>query len=46
MMEMVLNLLFPNYKIMMTPSSLILAKEDKTHLIDKENFDIFRGYIQ
>lgn len=45
-MEMVLNLLFPNYQIMMTPSSLILVKDKENHLIDKENFDIFRGYIQ
>lgn len=49
-MEMVLGLLFPNYHFTTTPQSFIFIetvdKEKITHLIDKDNFDEFKKYIQ
>ena len=49
-MELVLALLFPVYKINMTPQSIIFIEEidgnKECHLIDKENFGLFKKYIR
>lgn len=44
-MEMVLTLLFPDYKIGFLPMSILLSKEDENHLIDKDNFESFRNIV-
>lgn len=49
-MEFVLALMFPNYKMMMTPQSIIFVEEledgsKENHLIDKDNFDVFKKYL-
>lgn len=42
-----LLLLFPNYKIVMLPSSIIFSQQDQQPIIiDDNNFDIFQSYIK
>ena len=50
-MELVLSLLFPNYRIGFLPSSIMLScqQEDgkwENHLIDKDNFDSFKQILK
>ena len=51
-MELVLSLLFPNYKLDLLPNSILLSELDKDnnvvqrHIIDKDNFQIFRKYVK
>lgn len=45
-MELVLSLLFPDYQIVFLPFSIMLMKDNERHLIDKDNFDNFKQYIQ
>ena len=42
----VLQILFPNYKPMMTPRSLILMKEGQQALIDENNFEYFQDILR
>lgn len=42
----VLNLIFPDYKIMLTPQSIILQKDKETSIIDESNFEIFQEYLR
>jgi hypothetical protein len=44
-MQLVLSLLFPDYQIVFLPLCIMLRKEDEKHLIDKDNFDNFKNYI-
>lgn len=37
-----LQLIFPNYKISLTPRSLIISNQDFTQMIDESNFDIIQ----
>lgn len=41
-----LILLFPNFQILFTPSSIILQKDKKTVLIDKDNFNLFQDILK
>lgn len=50
-MELVLLLLFPQYKIDFLPMSIMISKlndkkEKETHLIDKDNFEKFQNIIK
>ena len=51
-MELVLSLIFPIYKIDLLPNSILLSQLDEDnkiterHLIDKDNFQIFKKYIK
>lgn len=50
-MELVLLLLFPQYKIDFLPMSIMISKlndknEKEIHLIDKDNFEIFQNIIK
>lgn len=42
----VLSLLFPNYKILFTPRSIIMNHEDMTQTIDESNFEQLQEYFQ
>lgn len=44
-MQMVLLLLFPDYKISFLPESILLTKDKENFLIDKGNFNIFQDII-
>ena len=44
-LQLVLLLLFPDYKVNFLPMSIMLSKESEHHLIDKENFEIFRDIV-
>lgn len=44
--EMILTLLFPNYKVNYTNSILLIDKENKFHIINEENFDDFQKIIR
>lgn len=41
----VLSLIFPNYKIIFTPQSLLLRSEEQMITIDENNFGILQEYI-
>lgn len=45
-MQLVLLLLFPDYKINFLPLSIMLTKENQNHLIDKDNFQDFKNIIK
>lgn len=51
-MELVLSLMFPNYRLDLLPNSILLSELDKDnkvtqrHIIDKNNFQIFKKYIK
>lgn len=51
-MELVLSLLFPNYKLDLLPNSILLSELDNNnktiqrHTIDKDNFQTFKKYIK
>ncbi len=42
----VLTLLFPDYKIIFTPASIILNKETESIIIDENNFEIFQEVLR
>ena len=42
----VLQLLFPNYNVLLTPMSLIFQKEDLSITIDDNNFEIFQKVLR
>ena len=42
----VLQILFPNYKLLMTPRSLILNQEGQQTLIDENNFEHFQDVLR
>lgn len=44
-LQLVLFLLFPDYQINFLPMSIMLSKDSEHHLIDKENFEIFRDIV-
>lgn len=41
-----LTLLFPKYKIIFSPQSIVLINDNKTILIDQNNFNILQDYIK
>ena len=43
--EQVCSLLFPKYKVMFTPSSMMLSGEGRTLVIDESNFDFLQAAI-
>ena len=43
--EQVCSLLFPKYKVMFTPSSMMLSGEGRTLVIDESNFDFLQTAI-
>ena len=45
-MQMVLTLIFPQYKIDFLPLSIRLVKDNEEFFIDKDNFDIFKNILQ
>lgn len=42
----VLQLLFPDYKVLFTPRSLMLSKNDESKLIDESNFDYLQDVLR
>ena len=45
-MNMVLTLIFPDYKIDFLPLSIRLLKDNQSFFIDENNFDIFKDILQ
>ena len=43
--QQVCTLLFPQYKLMFTPSSMILVKDGQTFMIDENNFEYLQSAI-
>lgn len=41
-----LTLLFPNYKILLTPQSIILNSDKESKIIDSDNFDSFQELLK
>ena len=44
-LQLLLLLLFPDFTINFLPASIMLSKEEQRHLIDKDNFSIFKNII-
>lgn len=44
--QQVLSLLFPNYKVLMTPKSLIFQTEDNSIIIDETNFEQLQDVLR
>ena len=44
-LQLLLLLLFPDFTINFLPASIMLSKEEQRHLIDKNNFNIFKNII-
>ena len=44
--QKVLMLLFPEYKILFTPNSLLLQKESETIIIDANNFELLQEVLR
>ena len=44
-LQLLLLLLFPDFTINFLPASIMLSKEKQRHLIDKDNFNIFKNII-
>ena len=42
----VLMLIFPNYKILFTPKSLIFADDSGNHIVDDSNFDVLQEALR
>ena len=40
------TLLFPRYKVLLTPRAIMLQEEDKKIIIDSNNFEIFQDYLK
>ncbi len=44
-LQLVLFLIFPDYKIVFLPLSIMFIKDDEKHYIDKENFESFKNIV-
>ena len=42
----VLTIVFPNYKVFLSPNSLIFQKDKESFLVDETNFDFFQNTIR
>jgi len=42
----VFSLLFPNYKVMVTPRSLIFSSKGETTTVDENNFEILQNVLK
>lgn len=42
----VLELLFPKYKVMMTPRSIVFQSEGETQMVDESNFEVLQEMIK
>lgn len=43
---LLLQLLFPGYKVIITPNSIICTEKDNSLIIDESNFEILQDYIK
>ena len=44
--QKVLTLIFPEYKILFTPNSLLFQKESETIIVDSNNFELFQEVLR
>jgi hypothetical protein len=42
----VFTLIFPKYKVLMTPQSLLFQEEKESHVVDENNFDAFQSVLR
>lgn len=44
--QKVLTLIFPEYKVLFTPNSLLFQKENETIIVDSNNFELFQEVLR
>jgi hypothetical protein len=44
--QQILTLLFPDYRVIITPRSLIFSKDETTSMVDDNNFELFQGVLK
>lgn len=42
----ILNVVFPKYKVLLTPNSLLFQESEGTKMVDERNFDFFQNIIK